>query len=314
MVARAVRVLAVLWALFAGAPVRGADPALEIPGGYQVLRSAEGSFVICYPPRLARMAREIDRLLESSSGPIAAELGLEHIAPITVVLASDERTYELLHGGAIPEWGIAFSDVRDQVLGIDVDAVLRDPHPLAGVVRHELSHLLLEQRVGGAVMPTWFMEGLAMRQAGEWDLSDEWRLMTLAARRDVPYLEELRGPFSRSADRAALSYGISYLAVDELLRDRPGALMTLTAFTRDTGDFERAFSSTFGMSTYDFAGKLYVEIDRRYRVPGAILGAAPYWLAATLLFVAVYAIKRLRTRRKLERWEAEESRENRIWY
>ena len=86
--------------------------------------------------------------------------------------------------------------------------------------------------------------------------------------------------------------------------NRPAALMTLTAFIRDSGDFESAFVSTFGISTYDFAGKLYVEIDRRYKTAGndpqrrSVLARR-----LALLFVAVYLVKRVRSRRKLERWE-----------
>jgi hypothetical protein len=286
----------------------------RIPVGYQVLRSGNGSFIVFYPPRLERFARETAKLIEESAGEIARELGLESIAPIEVIAAADTKTYEMLHGGAIPEWGIAFANVETQVLGINVDLVDREPRRYPIVVRHELSHLLLAQRVGGVSVPTWFMEGLAMMQSGEWGLSEEWRFMLLAGRRDLPYLEELRGPFPRSADRAALAYGLSYYAVRKLLGERPGTLATLTSFIRDSGDFESGFESTFGRSSYDFAGRLYVEIDARYRTAGVILNAAPYWSGAALLLVAVYLVKRRRTRRKLERWEAEESGERRIWY
>ncbi len=291
----------------------GASAGEGVPLGYQVLKTAGGSFIVFYPPSLARMARETASLIEESSGTIARELGLESIAPIKVIIASDQRAFELLHGGAVPEWGIAFADVEDQVLGINVGLVERTPRRLPGVVRHELSHLLLAQRVGGAHLPTWFMEGLALLQAEEWDIADEWRFMTAAAG-GVPYLDELEGPFPRSANRAALSYGVSYLAVRKLLDERPGALVTLTAFVRDAGDFEGGFESAFGMTAYDFAGKLYVEIDRRYGTAGAILNAAPYWAGAAFLFIAIYLVKRARNRRKLERWEEEEARERRFWY
>jgi hypothetical protein len=286
----------------------------NVPLGYQVLKTGSGSFIIFYPPQFAKMARETGTLLEESSGEIASELGLESIAAIKVIIASDMKAFELLHGGEIPEWGIAFADVESQVLGINVDLVVRNPRDFSTVVRHELSHLLLAQRVGGVRMPTWFMEGLAMMQAEEWDFSDEWRFMTTAGGRDLPYLEELRGPFPRSADRASLSYGMSYFAVRQLLGDRPGSLVTLTAFIRDAGDFESGFESAFGRTVYDFAGKLYVDIDRRYKMAGTILNAAPYWTGAALIFVAVYLVKRARSRRRLERWEEEEAGERRFWY
>lgn len=309
--------IAVIACAAAPRPARGETVPFEAqnaPVGYQILKAGSGSFIIFYPLHFAKIAGETKTLLEESSGEIARELGLESIAAIKVIIASDLKAFELLHGGAIPEWGIAFADVRDQVLGINVNLVSRNPRDFPVVVRHELSHLLLAQRLVGVPVPTWFTEGLAMNQAGEWDLSDEWRFMTTAGRRDLPYLEELKGPFPRSAERAALSYGMSYFAVRKLLEDRPGSLVTLTAFIRDAGDFEGGFETAYGQTAYDFAGKLYVEIDRRYKTAGTILNAAPYWAAAALLFVAVYLVKRARTRRKLERWEEEEAAERRIWY
>jgi hypothetical protein len=298
-------------------PVAGAgEPAAAetVPVGYQILKTESGAFDIFYPPHLAKFAGETAALLDESAWKIARELGLESITPVRVIVASDMKAFKTLHGGAIPEWGIAFADVDDRVLGINVDLVARTPREFPTVLRHELSHLLLEQRVGGVRMPTWFMEGLAMTQSGEWDLADEWRFTTSAGRRDLPYLDELRGAFPRSAERAALAYGMSYFAVRKLLGERPGSLITLTAFIRDQGDFEAGFESAFGQTAYDFAGKLYVEVDRRYKTTGAILDATPYWAGGALLLVAVYLVKRARNRRKLERWEEEEALARRFWY
>jgi hypothetical protein len=313
MVKRALAGILIVAAAFAVACAHRALAAEDVLKGYEALQSRNGPFVVLHPPHLARMARDIDRLLEESAAGIARSLGLETIGTIRVILAPDAKTYGLLHQGAIPEWGIAFSDLNTQVLGINVDLVVRNPRPLSTVVRHELSHLLLAQRVSGAVVPAWFMEGLAVMQAGEWSFSDEWRLMTLAGGRDVPYLETLKGPFPRGAEEAALCYGVSYLAVSKLLRESPGSLLALTAFLRDSGDFESAFASTYGMSTYDFGGKLYVEIERRYGTAGTILNASPYWGGFALFFVSVFLVKRARSRRKLKRWE-EEARERSFWY
>lgn len=281
---------------------------------YRTAVSRSGTFVLHYAEGLSKPAREIEMLLEESAAGIARDLGLEDIRPIQVYLVSDEKAYARLHGGRIPEWGVAFADLNRGLLGVNVELVSRDPGSFGEVARHELSHLLLGQRVGNAAMPTWFMEGLAMVQERGWDFGDEWSFMMTAGRVNLPYLEELRGAFPRTADEAAMSYGLSYIAVAELLRGRPGAVITLTSFLRDTGDFNAAFVSTFGLTTYDFGSKLYVSVHRRYKIPGTLLNAAPYWAGLALLFVAVYLIKRYRNRRKLERWAEEEARESRIWY
>jgi hypothetical protein len=302
------RALAVLLlatgAFLTATPSRSADPFV----GYGSLRSPDGSFVLFYPQRLEPMAKEIEGNLESSAPVIARELGLDRIRTIRVYIAPDDDSFKYLHEGRIPDWGAAFSDLNSQVLGIHATLVMRSPRPLGIVVRHELSHLLLAQRVEGVHVPTWFMEGLAMRQAGEWDLSESWTFMNLAARRRLPYLPDLDGAFPNPRDEAALAYGMSFVAVDELFRERPDALSTLTSFIRDRGDFESAFATTFGRSTAEFAAALAVTVYQKYRLPGTIVNAAPYWVLFALLFVAVYVIKRVRTRRKVEEWERREER------
>jgi hypothetical protein len=275
--------------------------------GYRIRPSAGGTFVMRYPPRLEPMAREIESLLERAAADIAGELGLETIASITVYLAGDDGTYRDAHEGHVPEWSAAFGDVREQVIGIHAPTAAAGPRRLHAVVRHELSHLLFAQRVGGTAAPSWFMEGLAMIQSGEWRFADEWNFMLLAGRGKLPYLEEIAGPFPRRAEDAALAYGMSYRAVSALLADVPDFLPTLTAFMRDRGDFEDAFFLTFGVTPYDFASRLYVSVHERYRAPGVILNAVPYWFAAAALLVAAFVARRARTRRRLREMEERET-------
>jgi len=298
---------AVLAAASAAASAASGAELGELVEGYRIRRSSDRTYVMQYPPRLEPMAREIEALLERSAAEIAGELGLETIAPIRVYLTDEDRTYRELHGGRIPEWGAAFSAVGAQVLGIHAARVSAGPRGMRAVVRHELSHLLFAQRVGGTAAPTWFMEGLAMIQAGEWRFADEWNFMLLAGRGRLPYLEELSGAFPRRSEDAALAYGLSYRAVTALLAEAPEFLPTLTAFMRDRGDFEDAFLMTFGVTPYDFASRQYVSVHERYRTPGVILNAAPYWFAAAALLVAAYVTRRARMRRRLREMEERET-------
>ena len=307
------RFLARLVALFVfvatlpASPVRGGEAEREAIAGYRTLRSASGTFVIWYPPRLEGMARETEALLERSASDIAGELGLETIGAIRVYIAGDDETYRKLQEAYLPEWSSAFSSAGDRTIGIRATSASSGPRSLRAMVRHELSHMLLAERVGGVPLPAWFMEGLAMMQAGEWSFVDEWNFMLLVGRRRLPYLEEIAGPFPSRSEDAALAYALSHRAVSQLLREAPGSLLTLTAFIRDRGDFEDAFFLTFGMTPYDHGSRVYVGVHERYRTPGAVLNAFPYWLAASALVVAAFIAKRARTRRRLREMEERET-------
>ncbi len=276
-------------------------------GRDRTARSSCGPFIMRYPAGFVEMAETVERFLCESTGTMANFLGLESIDTITVLVASDAEGYRRLHGGRLHEWSAAFSDVRSQVLGINSRAVVRMRRPVRTVIRHELSHLLFTQRVRGVRCPTWFMEGLAMMQSDEWGFDDQWRLVNQIVRKEVPYLEDLAGPFPANADDAAFAYGISYIAVQELLRERPEDLVTLTAFIRDLGDFDEAFATTFGESTEHFDGRLHSIVGKRYRNIGVVIQSMPYWLIVTVLFLLAFVLRKYRNRRRLEEWERMES-------
>jgi hypothetical protein len=289
--------------LCAASPAHGAsgDPG----AAERTRRSSCGPFVLTYPARLEAMAGAVEEFLCESTGGIAAELGLESIDTIAVLIAPETSRYRTQHGGRLPDWSAAYSDIRSQVLGIDSRAVVRMRRPIRTVMRHELSHLLFAQRVGGVRCPAWFMEGLAMMQSEEWSFGDQWRFARNAARREIPYLDDLEGRFPDDAEAASFAYGVSYTAVRELLAERAEDLITLTAFVRELGSFDEAFATTFGETLEHFDGRLHVIVRKRYRNIGVMIQTTPYWLPLTLLFLLAAAVKRYRSRRRLAEWERE---------
>ncbi|HSG28101.1 MAG TPA: hypothetical protein VLA34_06445, partial [Candidatus Krumholzibacterium sp.] len=208
-----------------------------------------------------------------------------------------------LSGGSIPEWGEAFSNMRRGIIVIDSGSVTRTPRPLETVIRHELSHIVLAQKVRGARLPTWFVEGLAMRQSREWTLIDQWRLMTAIWSGGLPDLEDLEDGFPVPAATASAAYNLSYAAVDRLLEERPEDLLTLLSFTRDLGDFDRAFLLTFGRDKYDFTETFHLDLQKRYGRAIPLLRSPPFWLILTAMFILAYILKRIRSARKLREWE-----------
>jgi hypothetical protein len=292
-------------AFFAVFAFNGSGP--DAAERYILSRSPCGPFVIHHPKRLTRMAEHVSSLLCEAADEIAPDLGLEEIDSITVFLAPDGESYQRLHRAHIPEWGAAFSSTGTRTLGINTDAVLRSPRPMRMVIRHELSHLLLAQRVGGIHCPVWFMEGLAMIHSHEWDFRDQWGLMGAAWKKRLPYLDDLGERFPREQDEAVLAYRLSYTAVERLLGARRGVLITFTAFVRELENFDRAFLVTFGETTDEFDLRLHESIMAKYRTSGTLIQTMPYWLLLTFLFLLTFLVKRYRGRRKIETWEAEET-------
>ncbi len=145
-----------------------------------------------------------------------------------------------------------------------------------------------------------------MRQSREWTLVDQWHLVTSIWRRNLPDLEDLKGPFPKPVESASIAYKLSYAAVERLLDEQPEYLVTLTSFIRDTGDFNRAFLLTFGISADDFAQQFHLDLEKRYRTVGALMQSTPFWIFLVCLFLLAYILKVYRSRVKLRAWEEEE--------
>ncbi len=286
---------AILHAALSTAAPRAEPVEKMVPGG--------APFVIVYPHRLEPMAKRVAGILNRSYVEIAGEIGLERMDTVTVYIAGDRETYRSHHEGLVPEWGVAYSRWYGREIGIDAGAVLSQPRPLEIVLRHELSHIVLAERTGGVYCPHWFVEGLAMLQSNEWTFGDQWGLVRSVGEKSLPSLDELEGPFPRNTADAVLAYRVSFYAVEELLRDRRGDLVTLTAYIRDLGSFDEPFTLTFGESPDEYSSRLHVLMLDRYGTAARLIRSIPYWGVLTLLFIVAYAAKRIRTRRRLREWE-----------
>jgi hypothetical protein len=271
---------------------------------YATRRSETAPFVFIYPPRLSSMADAVEDILAGSFEEIAVAVGLARLDTVTVYIAGDDKTYRSLHGGLVPEWGIAYSRRDRREIGIDAGAVLRTPKPLGTVIKHELSHIVFTERVAGAPCPTWFVEGLAMMQSHEWSFEDQWGLVSSVWKKRLPSIEDLGGSFPHGTEDATLAYRVSYYAVDELLRGRPEDLVTFTSFIRDLGDFDRAFLLTFGESPLEYSERMHVQIVNRYATAAVLMRSMPYWGILSILMIFAYLLKRMRARRKLREWES----------
>ena len=275
--------------------------------GYFARSASCGTYIIYYGDGGEKLAVEIEKIVCRSAGKVASGLGLEDVAPVAFIIAPDTPAFRYLHSGRLPEWGEAFGDSRRMIIGIDASRIFLSNRPIKTVILHELSHVFLAQRTGGARCPSWFVEGIAMRQSREWTLGDQWRLALNVARDEVPSLDDLSGRFPKSAEKAGRAYRISYAAVEELIGEKERDLVTFTAFLRDTGDFERSFRLTFGETAGEFSGRFEAVMRNRYRRTSLFLNISPYGLALSALFLLAYFIKRSRSRKRIEEWEMEDS-------
>ena len=298
----AILTLLALLVVLAGAVASQPAPGLE-PNG--LTRSLDPLPVtLRYEHRYGRVADKVAEICTAEIPRIAQELGLTDMAPIEIVLTANAREYDRTLEEGLPTWGVAFAVLEEQRILVDVNKATRAYNSLEEVVPHELSHLLLYQRVPRVRFPLWFLEGLAQWQAREWSLVDGWQLMNSVWSGAAPRLRDMTYSYPAEEARAQAAYRVSYAAFTELFN--AGGFQRLPEFLTEVNrqrSFERAFADYWGFGLADYGAYFQDDIERRYHSKLLMLQSGPLLGFASLLFIVVIGRYVIRSRRKFRQLE-----------
>ncbi len=259
---------------------------------------------IHYEPRYSRVAERVDAVARENLPRLMSELGLARMSPIEIVVTAHARDYDASLSPELPNWGVAFAILEEQRILVDVQRATRAYNSLDEVVPHELSHLLVRQKVPHARLPIWFSEGLAQWQAREWSLVDSWELMQGVWTGSAPRIEDLGAQYPADETRAQSAYRISYAAFTDLFSGLGfQVLPEVLGSVEQKGRFSEGFLAYFGFSTTDYAAYFHDEIERRYKSKALMFQSGPLFGFAALVFVAVIVRYTLKRRRKYQQLE-----------
>jgi hypothetical protein len=218
---------------------------------------------------------------------------------VLIAIAPDAARFRQWAGPAAPEWGaaLAFPDSRRIVMqGSSAGSDAGDPQV---VLRHELAHLALHERLGDTP-PRWFDEGYASLAAREWRREDALAANVALALRGAPSLDELEVSFAGGSSAAQSAYALSYRAVAELASlDRERGLTLFFRYWEQGASMDVAIRRAFGMTLAGFEKQYQSSTRRRY---GALAVAADLSLVLFVVSVLVlpfFLARRLRDRKRL---------------
>jgi hypothetical protein len=220
-------------------------------------------------------------------------------AAVTIAVAPDRRRFREWIGPYAPEWGsaVAFPESGRIVMqGRTAGSNAGDP---IAVLRHELAHLALHEAVGD-LPPRWFDEGYASYAANEVARDAVLGANLALLLRGMPSLDSLDAGFEGGAMQAEGTYALAYRAVAELAaRDPERGLTLFFRYWKDTGHFDRAMRSAYGITAVEFERIWQTRTRRRYG--GLALFANLSIAAALTLFVVLplYVIRRRRDRLRM---------------
>ncbi len=257
-------------------------------------------FRFVHSPDRPAMARELADLAEPTYGDVTRQLGVAGsltLPKIEVRIAhTDEEFVTAMPSGRNIEWaaGVAFPRLAIIVMRISGNTRFE----VADVFKHEISHVVLGWATGHADLPHWFMEGVAVHQAGE-RLAERWQKTAVATLTDsLPPMNTLVDGFPADGTSADFAYAQSTAFVGYLL-GRAGwpAIRTLVTKLRDGVAFDDAVGSTWGVPIASLEADFRQQVGTSASWLPVLFGSTVLTALAGLTF-SVLAVRKRRERKK----------------
>ncbi|MEO8620327.1 MAG: hypothetical protein ABI625_04615 [bacterium] len=260
------------------------------------LRLDTGRFTVVYFPQDNVLAKSVVRAaVANDSFPWLPR----PVQRVLIAIAPDAARFRMWVGPGAPEWGaaIAFPESRRIVMqGRNGAADAGDP---LEVLRHELAHLALHERLGNKP-PRWFDEGYASVAAREWRRDDVLAANVALALRGTPKLDELEEGFRGGSVAAQSAYALSYRAVTELASlDPERGLSLFFQYWADGSTLDRAVRQAFGRTLDGFEKEFQSRTQRRYGGLALFADLSIAMLVLTVLLLPFLFARRSRDRQRM---------------
>ncbi len=204
-----------------------------------------------FPSSLRSGAEEVLRLFPSVCRELEDHLGFEVDFHSTVVLVADSIEFQRMTGSSMV---VALAVPRRQTILIDRPRSISHPHRLHALLKHELCHLLLHDRIRGGRLPRWLDEGVAQWVSGGFaevvlprrgSALDE----AVLSGRIIPLKALSRGFYGE--DRSVLLAYEQSLSLVQFIVDRygTGGLLSLLNGLARGESFEAALSENLSLTT-----------------------------------------------------------------
>ena len=219
---------------------------------------------------------------------------------VLIAIAPDAARFRAWAGSDAPEWGAALAFPESRRIIMQGRSASADAGNPVEVLRHELAHLALHERLGNKP-PRWFDEGYASVVARVWHRDDVLAANVALALRGTPSFDQLDDGFRGGASAAQQAYALSYRAVTELAAQDPQRGLTLFFQYWEGGkSLDASMRQAFGMTLSGFEKEFQERTRRRY---GGLALFADMSLAVLVLMVLVLPFvisRRIRDRKRLK--------------
>jgi hypothetical protein len=275
------------------------------------LRIDEGWLVLEHPASVRDKVVAAAKDAQEFRARLASDLGQPVLEHVLVRVARDpQQMSELAPEGAPPPpyaAGVAYPSLHLVLLSLVAPDTWEAPD-LSEVLRHELTHMALDEAVGDRHVPRWFNEGFAIHESGElylkrfrvlWDATVGHRLLPLA---------DLDRAFPADGPEVGVAYAESADVVRFLMRDEDRARFgSLVHRVRAGEAFETALDDAYDTDLRKLEYEWREDASHRFGLVPMLTGGGALWTLITGLAAVAWIKRRRKAKAKLAAWAREEA-------
>jgi Peptidase MA superfamily len=283
----------------------------EVPADFQTF---DGGWIrLSYHKSLAQWVTPLMAEAQTFRGEVMSRLGRPVLNRVEVRLAVNTDAMKSLAplGAPYPAYavGVAYSRIGLVLLSAEAPTGSA-PDQLKETFRHELAHVALYDAVGGASVPLWFNEGLAVHLSRENTFARTQNLWLGVVSGNLLPLGTLESHFPNDTVGVPLAYAQSADIVRFLLRQEELERFGLLIKRLQRGQsFDAALYDAYGMDQYSLEQAWRSEVENRFTVWPIVFGGTATWTVTMVLVGLAWRRKRQKERLAYNRWAREEAAE-----
>jgi hypothetical protein len=277
----------------------------------EFMRLDEGWLAIEAPASIRDRVDSLARDAHEFRARLGADLGQAVLDHVTVRIGRNPAQMAELAPTDSPPFGyavgMAYPSLHLILMSLQAPDTWEAPD-LVETLRHELTHLALDEAVAGHHVPRWFNEGLAIEESGElafgrfrilWDATLSHTLLPLA---------DLDRGFPSDRAQVGIAYAESADVVRFLMRNDDRARFgSLVERVRSGAAFDRALGDAYDTDVRKLEYEWREEVSHRYGLVPVLTGGGALWTLIAGLAMVAYVKRRKRAKVKLAQWAREEA-------
>jgi hypothetical protein len=225
-----------------------------------------------------------------------------------IILAETELEFGKLSEGVAPEWSTAVTlQNPDKIIIKSLSISHVSESRMKEIIIHEINHVFLHRIPNSGTMPSWFLEGMAMRASGEFSFRQKVKISKARLNGQLFALSNLYNMNMQKTSNVGLAYAQSAAAIYTMLYYYNATILVdIIALMRKDIDFETAFLTLTGDDMLDFQDKYQNYVKKNYAWMFLLNTSNLIFVVLPIILVIGIILRYRHNKKIMERWVEED--------